>query len=387
MNQIILDNRTIPNTLSWSVRGVETLLQRQPSLTDRWHYEPGVALLAVQTVWEQIGGQHYFDYIRRNVDEFVTAQGEIRTYVLEAHNLDQINMGKVLFLLYFKTGDEHYRKAAYLLRQQLETQPCTKSGGYWHKKIYPEQMWLDGLYMACPFLAQFARVFDEPDTFDEVAHQIAIFERCNRDPQTGLLYHACDHSRRERWANPATGCSPHFWARAMGWFMMALPDILDFFPCDHPKRDMILQIFRDAAKAVLSFQDQATGVWYQILDQGQRPGNYLEASASCMFVYALAKGLRLGYLHSSNLEAAKRGYQGLLDQFIKVDQLGWVNLHNICSVGGLGGTPYRDGSFEYYVSEPLVSNDYKGFGPFIMASQEMERIGEVQEGKKDETRV
>jgi unsaturated rhamnogalacturonyl hydrolase len=384
---MFLENKTIPNTLSWSIRGVETFLQRHPSLTDRWHYEPGVALLAVQKVWEQTGAQPYLEYIRRTMDEFVTAQGEIRTYALEAYNLDQINMGKVLFLLHSEKGDECYRTAAYLLRKQLDLQPRTASGGYWHKKIYPEQMWLDGLYMACPFLAQFARAFDAAELFDEVAHQIAIFDRCNRDSQTGLLYHACDHSRSEGWANPETGCSPHFWARAMGWFMMALPDILDFFPAEHPKRDMILQLFRDTTKAVLSVQDQATGVWRLILDQGQRPGNYLEASASCMFVYALAKGLRMGYLDSSSLQALKRGYQGILDQFVEIDERGWANLHKICSVGGLGGTPYRDGSFEYYVSEPVVSNDYKGFGPFIMASLEMERVGQAPEGKEDETRV
>lgn len=376
------ENRPIPDTLSRSTRGVETLLQRHPSLTDRWHYEPGVALLAVQRVWEQTGDQHYFEYIRRNVDEFIDEAGNIRTYRLEEYNLDQINQGKVLFLLHTETGEERYKKAAFLLREQMRTHPRTERGGYWHKKIYPNQMWLDGLYMAGPFLAQFAHAFDEPDIFDDVAHQIAIFDRRARDTKTGLLYHAWDYSRSQKWADSQTGCSPHFWARAMGWFMMALPDILDNFPQDHPKRELIVQIFHDTAEAVLSVQEEASGVWYQILDQGQRSGNYLEASASCMFVYALAKGVRMGILDPSNLQAAKRAYQGILDQFIEVDERGWVNLHRICSVGGLGGTPYRDGSFEYYVSEPVVSNDYKGFGPFIIASVEIERTGQKIEGKR-----
>jgi unsaturated rhamnogalacturonyl hydrolase len=363
-------------TTPWSIRGAETLLQRHPSLTHRWHYEPGVALLAVQGVWEVTGDQRYFEYIQCNIDEFVDEDGNIRTYTLEEYNLDQINQGKVLFALHAETGAERYKKAAFTLREQLRTHPRTGQNGFWHKKIYPEQMWLDGLYMAGPFYAQFARVFDEPGIFDDIAHQVATFDRRARDAETGLLYHAWDYARSQKWADPQTGCSPNFWARAMAWFMMALLDILDHFPKEHPKRDLIIQVFRDTAEATLAVQDEASGVWYQILDQGGRPGNYLEASASCMFVYALAKGVRLGYLDPDYLQAAFRGYQGILAQFIEVDSRGWVNLHSICRVGGLGGDPYRDGTFEYYISEPVVSNDYKGVGPFIMASVEIERAAE-----------
>ncbi len=368
------ENKTFQRDASWSIKGIETLLERHPSLSNRWHYEPGVALLAVQRVWEQTRDNRYLEYIRRNIDEFADETGNIRTYSLAEYNLDQINQGKLLFLLHAETGDDRYQEAAYLLREQLRTHPRTEGGGFWHKQIYPNQMWLDGLYMAAPFYTQFARTFDEPDIFDDVAHQVAIFDRCARDAETGLLYHAWDYTRSQKWANPQTGCSPNFWARAMGWFMMALPDLLDHFPDDHQGRDSIIQVFRRTAEATLSFQDETSGVWYQVLDQAHRPGNYLEASASCMFVYALAKGVRLGYLNPSYIKPAERGYQGILDQFVEVDQQrGWVNLHRICSVGGLGGHPYRDGSFEYYISEPVVSNDYKGFGPFIMASLEIER--------------
>jgi unsaturated rhamnogalacturonyl hydrolase len=234
-------------------------------------------------------------------------------------------------------------------------------------------MWLDGLYMAAPFYTQYAHTFAEADIFDDVAHQVALIDQYTRDSETGLLYHAWDTTRSQKWANPKTGCSPNYWARAMGWFMMALPDILDFFPVDHPQRDTIIQTFRQTAQAAISVQDETSGVWYQIHDQPTRPGNYLEASASCMFVYAIAKGVRLGYLDPSHLDPARCGYSGILDQFIEVDELTRVNLHSICSVGGLGGSPYRDGSYEYYISEPVVSNDYKGFGPFIMASIEIER--------------
>jgi unsaturated rhamnogalacturonyl hydrolase len=341
-------------------------------LSHRWHYEPGVALLAVQRVWEQTKDPRYFAYIKRNIDAFVDETGNIRTYKVEEYNLDQINQGKVLFLLYKETGDERYKKAVFLLREQMKTHPRTAAGGYWHKKIYPDQMWLDGLYMADPFLAQFAQVFDRPEIFDNVTHQIAIFDQQARDPQTGLLYHAWDAARVQEWADPETGCSPHFWGRAIGWFMMAIPDILDYFPEDHPQRNAIIRVFQKTAEAILLVQDRASGLWYQILNQGERPGNYLEASVSCMFVYALAKGIRKGYLDSSYLLAVMRGYQGILDQFIEVNERGWVTLNGIVSVGGLGGSPYRDGSFSYYISEPITSNDYKGFGAFIMASVEIE---------------
>jgi unsaturated rhamnogalacturonyl hydrolase len=236
-------------------------------------------------------------------------------------------------------------------------------------------MWLDGIYMAGPFYAQFGRIFDEPSAFDNVAHQILLIEEHTRDPSTGLLYHAWDESKQQRWANPETGCSPHFWGRAMGWYAMALVDVLDYFPEDHPRRDAIIAIFGRMIEALARVQDEASGLWYQVLDQGRRAGNYLEASASCMFVYAIAKGVRKGYLPPDYLAVARKGYQGIVRDLITVDEQGLVTLEGICSVAGLGGNPYRDGSFEYYVSEKVVPNDYKGVGPFILASLEVEGAG------------
>jgi unsaturated rhamnogalacturonyl hydrolase len=282
----------------------------------------------------------------------------------------------MLFSLYETSGDERYRKAAYLLREQLRTHPRTNAGGFWHKKIYPHQMWLDGIYMASPFYAEFANQFGEPEAFDDVVHQIILMEAHARDPNTGLLYHAWDESRSQKWADPETGCSPNFWGRAMGWYAMAIPDVLDRLPLDHPQRQRLITIFRATLDAAVRVQDQASGVWYQVLDQGGRSGNYLEASASCMFVYALAKGVRKGYLGEEYLAAARRGFDGILREFVTVDDQGLVNLNDICAVAGLGGKPYRDGSYEYYVGEKLISNEYKGVGPFIMASLEMERAAD-----------
>ena len=361
-------------TPEWSVRMAESVMKRHPLLAKKWAYEWGVVLKSIEQVWLKTNDDRYYDYIKRNIDEFVDPEGDIKTYRLDEYNLDQINTGKLLFLLYNTTGDERYRKAAYLLRKQLETHPRTSEGGFWHKQIYPHQMWLDGIYMAGPFYAKFAKAFDEPVGFDDVAHQIMLVESHTRDPKTGLLYHGWDESRSQKWANPETGCSPNFWGRAMGWYAMAIPDVLDHLPEDHPEREKIIEIFGNMIGALSAVQDRSTGLWYQVLDQAGRQGNYLEASASCMFVYAMVKGGRKGYLDGEYLDVAKRGYRGILEHFVKVDDQGLVNLDQICSVAGLGGEPYRDGSFEYYISEKIVTNDYKGVGPFILASVEMEKL-------------
>lgn len=358
----------------WSVLMVDSVLKRHPLLAENWRYEAGVILTAVQQVWLKTKAPKYYDYLKTNVDEFVGPEGDIRTYRLEEYNLDQINEGKALFFLYDQTGDERYKGAASLLRQQLQTHPRTHEGGLWHKQIYPHQMWLDGLYMAGPFYAEFAHRFNDPAGFDDVARQITLLESHTRDAKTGLLYHAWDESKSQRWANPATGCSPHFWGRAVGWFMMALVDILDFWPEQHPFRPQIMAIFERTASAVAGVQDQSTGLWYQVLDQGHRSGNYPEASASCMMVYALSKGINQGYISQTYLDVIARGYARILEHLVDVDDQGLVNLNRICKVAGLGGQPYRDGSFEYYIGEPVVTNDYKGVGPFIMASVEVEKL-------------
>jgi unsaturated rhamnogalacturonyl hydrolase len=361
-----------PAGQDWSVRMADSIMRRHPLLSRRWHYEPGVALFGIQQVWLKTNAQIYFDFIKRNIDTFVEPTGDIRTYRLEDYNLDQINAGKLLFPLYAASGDARYRQAVYLLRKQLQAQPRNAEGGFWHKQIYPHQMWLDGIYMAAPFYAEFARTFDEPEAFDDVAHQIILIEAHTRDSKTGLLYHGWDQSRSQQWADPRTGCSPNFWGRAIGWYAMALPDVLDHFPVEHPKREAILSIFQKTICAVVAVQDEATGLWYQVPDQGGREGNYLEASAACMFVYAIAKGVRLGYLDAGYWDAARRAYAGILEHFIHVDDGGHVNLDGICAVGGLGGKPYRDGSFAYYTGERVVANDYKGLGAFTLASVEIE---------------
>ena len=359
---------------TWSASMASSVMQRHPLLSRRWHYEPGVALLALKQLWQETSERELHDFIKRNIDEFIGPDGSIRTYRMEEYNLDQINEGKLLFFMHETTGDERYKKAAFLLREQLRTHPRTKEGGFWHKQIYPYQMWLDGIYMASPFYAEFAARFDEPEGFDDVARQIVAIEAHTRDPETGLLYHAWDESRSQQWADPHTGCSPHFWGRALGWYAMAIVDVLDYLPEDHGRRAQIMSILQSTMSAVAQVQDPASGVWYQVLNQGDRPGNYLESSASCMFVYAIAKGIRKGILGKEYLTVARQGFDGILAEFVTVDEQGLVTLDGICAVAGLGGKPYRDGSFEYYIGEPVIANEYKGVGPFIMASLEMEKL-------------
>jgi unsaturated rhamnogalacturonyl hydrolase len=356
----------------WSVRMAESMLRRFVPEAVQWHYEHGLLLLAMLRVGQKTDDAALRTHVRHVVDLLVMPDGTIRTYKVTEYNLDQINPGRVLLALYQASGEERYRQAAALLRRQLATQPRNRSGGFWHKLIYPYQMWLDGIYMAGPFYAEYARRFADPAAFDDIAHQITLLEQHARDPATGLLYHAWDESRQQRWANPATGCSPHFWGRAMGWYAMALVDVLDHFPLEHPRRPELIAIMSRLAEAVGRVQDPATGLWYQVLDQGQRSGNYLEASASCMFVYAIARGVRKGYLAPGCLPVAQRGYQGIVRELITVDGGGLVTLERCCSVSGLGGNPYRDGSFEYYISEKVRANDYKGVGPCIMAALELD---------------
>jgi unsaturated rhamnogalacturonyl hydrolase len=364
-------------SIPWSLRMAASALNRYSLAEGRWHYKDGLLFKAIYHLWQQTGDSRYWQSLAAYVDRYVDASGAIATYSLEEYNLDQINPGKLLFPLYRATGQECYRQAIWLLREQLRGQPRTHVGGFWHKQIYPFQMWLDGIYMASPFYAEFASTFAEPAAFDDVALQIIAIEKHTRDPRTGLLYHAWDESRQQRWADPISGCSAHFWSRAIGWYLMALVDVLDHFPQEYPARQELLAILERTLSAVARVQDEATGLWWQVLDQGSRPGNYLEASGTGMVVYAIAKGVRRGYLDKSWLPTAVRGFAGLLKHRVTVDNEGQVHLHGVCSTAGLGGDPYRDGSFEYYVSEPIITNDLHGVGPFILAAVELESAAEV----------
>lgn len=339
----------------------------------KWAYDQGVILEGIEAIWKRTKSDIYFKYMQKSMDFFVTKNGDINRYKQADYNIDNVKNGRTLLSLYKVTGQKKYFKAATLLWDQLKKQPRTKEGGFWHKKIYPNQMWLDGLYMGEPFYAEYAALIKADQVYDDIANQFIYMEKNARDRRTGLLYHGWDESKQERWANKKSGVSPNFWGRAMGWYGMALVDVLEYFPEHHPKRKALLDILDRLSTAIGKYQDKNSGLWYDILDQPDRKGNYKEASASCMFVYTISKGVRKGYLDHKYFTIAKNGFQGIKGEFIEEGaKPGQINLKGTVSVSGLGGKPYRDGSYTYYISEKVITNDPKGVGAFLLAASEME---------------
>ena len=275
----------------------------------------------------------------------------------------------MLFDLYRETGEAKYKKAMDVLVAQMKVHPRTLEGAYWHKLIYQHQIWLDGLYMCSPFLAQYGAEFAEEEWIDEAVRQFRLCHKHTLDEKTGLYHHAWDESRSQRWANPETGHSPNFWGRSIGWWMMAMVDALDFIPAQHPGHADIVSYLQGLAKALPRYQRD--GLWYQVLDQPEREGNFPEASVTAQLMYAYAKGVNKGYLDKSCRQVAEAAFRGLKKSLLVENADGTLTLTRCCQVGGLGGHPYRDGSFEYYIGEKMRDNDAKATGPFIMGCLEL----------------
>lgn len=362
----------------WAGLGVRTLIEREPVInpTGRWEYEDGLVLGAVRTHAARTSDQAGLEYVRRNIDAYIGPDGEIRGYEPEADNLDHVNNGKVVLDLWEATGEERYRLAADRLFAQLKRQPRLEAGVFWHKRIYPNQVWLDGLYMGSVFYARYCALFGREDLLDDVAHQFTAAYELTLEESTGLCVHACDETRSMYWADPVTGHSPHVWLRALGWFVMAMVDVLEFLPVDHAGHQAVATNLRSLLASIQRVADPATNLWYQVPDQGPRPMNYLESSGSFMILAAIAKGLRCGYLDETEwADALATGWAGAVEQFLSIDSAGWVNVHKMCYVAGLGGATRRDGSYAYYMSEPIVTNDHKGVGPFLLLASEMQVRG------------
>ncbi|WP_334075202.1 glycoside hydrolase family 88/105 protein [Paenibacillus sp. A14] len=366
--------------MKWAVKTARSVMERTPKLYEngyrgKWSYDYGVVLRGFALLWKMTGDEAYFQYIRDNMDYFVEADGSVRGYRPDEYNIDHINNGKLLFLLYRETGLEKYRQAAALLRSQLATHPRTSEGAFWHKQIYPYQIWLDGLYMGAPFYLEYLLTFEDGNGLDDVTRQFIICEKHTKDPETGLLYHAWDEKRVQPWCDPATGLSPNFWGRSLGWYVMALADVLEMLPKSHADYGELVRIFREVLTALNRYRDENSGVWYQVVNLGDRKGNYLEASATSMITLAIAKGIRLGLLaEPSWQETLDTAYRGLIAEFVTETKEGWVNLNKNCQVAGLGGDDRRDGTFAYYISEPIITNDLKGVGAFLQASAEYEGL-------------
>jgi unsaturated rhamnogalacturonyl hydrolase len=367
--------------VKWSERMARSEMQRFPepwmiekATKPRWGYTHGLVVKAMLETWKHTGNKEYFDYSKIYADSLIDSNGKIKMNYL-SFNIDNINPGKILFDLYDQTKDERYKIAMDTLRKQMKEHPRTSEGGFWHKLIYTHQMWLDGIFMASPYLAQYGTVFGDTAVYSDVVNQILLIAKKTHDPITGLYYHGWDESKEQAWANKTTGCSPNFWSRSIGWYAAAIVDVLDYLPEETEGRDEILKIIDNLAAALVKYQDSESGVWYQVTDQGNREGNYLESSASSMFVYFLSKSINKSYISKEYTVATQKAFDGIIKTFIKEETDGTYTITNCCAVAGLGGKKvYRDGSFEYYISEPVIENDPKSVGPFILASIEFEKL-------------
>jgi unsaturated rhamnogalacturonyl hydrolase len=363
--------------VSWAIKFADATITRYDSLVtylgNKPKYEYDLAFLA--SAIDRLGttDQKYSEYAKAYIDYFVQEDGKVNGHKLEDYNIDRVRPGLNMLDLYERTGEEKYKIAIETLVNQMETHPRTNAGGFWHKKIYPYQMWLDGLYMASPFLARYARDFNQPKWFDEVTFQIQEVYKQTLDANTGLLYHAWDESREQRWCNPETGQSKHFWSRATGWYIMALVDVLDYLPENHPERTAVIEILNKFSEALLKVQDEKTGLWYQVLDVGGNERNYLEASGTAMFIYAFAKGAKNGYLDQKYLDIANKAFDSMVEVMVTMGEDGLPILTNTCGACGLGGNPYREADYNYYVTEIQVDNDQKGVAPFILAAIELNK--------------
>jgi len=360
---------------SWAEIVADSVLAIYPDPKDlhvyhpeRWVYQNGLFINALFALWQKTGRQAYFDYIVEWADLFIAEDGQFKPgkYRQEEYALDNILPGRILIALYRETGAAKYQRAAEILMNQLQNQPRTSDGGYWHKQRYPYQMWLDGIYMADLFSVEFAKMFNHPEHFDEAVRQIRLMYQHAHDPRTGLLFHGWDESKTQPWAHLERGTSPEIWGRAVGWYLMALVDCIESLPAEHAERAAVLDILRQVAAAVAAHQEAETGLWHQVLDKGGRPDNWLETSCSAMFVYAFAKGVRMGYLDAPFSARAQRAYQNLLDRHIFLDARQRVTMTGVVSVGTLRST----GDYEYYVSSEQRLNDFKGLAAFLYASME-----------------
>ncbi|WP_027586148.1 glycoside hydrolase family 88/105 protein [Prolixibacter bellariivorans] len=371
-------NKENTNQKPYSLLMAESVMNNNPKAwtvdyqsKPNWGYVQGLVCKALLREWEETGNPKYFNYVKNTyADVLIDSTGNILGYKKKDFKLDDINSGKILFALYKKTRDMRYKKAIETLRDQLREQPRIPQGGFWHKKIYTNQMWLDGLYMEAPFYAQYIATFGNPSNFDDVTNQFLLVEKHLKDPKTGLYYHGWDESKSVFWADPKTGLSKSFWGRGIGWLYMATIDVLDFLPKNHKDHNKLVNLFKNLTDAIIHYQQKDSGVWYQVMNMPGRKGNYLESSCSTMFTYGMIKGIETGILDSSYIKPAMKAYNGILATFVKTDKNGNLEITSGCSGAGLGpaGNTRRDGTFKYYISEPVRSNDGKAIGPFIMES-------------------
>lgn len=331
-----------------------------------WTYTNGFFTNGLCYYDELTGSNNHLAYVQQWLDLFVNEKGEIDPgkYSKERYRLDDVLPGRSLLYVYEKTGNTKYLKAAEILVDQLKNQPRTSAGGYWHKKVYDWQMWLDGIYMADVFMMQYAEITGHPEDIDDAIFQMKLIYKNTSDSATGLLAHGWDESRSKIWADPVSGKSPEFWGRGMGWYCMALTDALDYIPDNHPQRGEVLDILKNISAALIKYQDKETGLWYQVLDKSSQKGNWPETSCTAMFAYAFLKAYKMGYLPEEYQLSAKKAFEGLKKHFVYFDNDGRIYLTGTVKVGTLN-EEVSNGSYDYYISVDRRVNDFKGVGALL----------------------
>ena len=358
----------------------------------KWSYVMGIEMEGMLDTYEHYkeGNNAILDYLKEYPAKMIDEKGNITGYKYEDFNLDNVRTAKFILRMHNLFPTKGTEKALKTLFKQLQNQPRTKEGVYWHKAIYANQVWLDGIFMGLPFYCNYAVQTMKPKKaekyLNDAVDQMVKTDYRTYDEKTQLWKHAWDETHQQFWANKEDGKSQHCWARALGWYVMAMTECLDAMPENYARRQEVIDLLNKAMKSVVKYQDKKTGVWYDVLDM-KSDKNYLESTASSMFAYVLLKGYRKGYLSEEYLKAGVKAYNGILKQFIKVNADKTISLTRCCAVSGLGPGPgpyvkkpnyKRDGSFEYYMSEPIRDNDAKGVGPFIWASLEMEQQGLIK---------
>ena len=366
----LVEHSSVDKT-AWNI---ERVRQGKPA---SWNYIDGCMLVALLEMSSLTGDKRYSDFVESFVDSFIGTDGSIRTWQPEKQTLDDINEGRVLFPLYHKTGKGKYRLAAECLHEALLQQPRTFEGSYWHKAIYPHQVWLDGIYMAQVFAALYEKHFGT-GCYADIIHQIQTVRAHMFDERKRLYYHGYDASGCVFWADPETGLSKSFWLRAMGWFAAALADLAEILPAGE-ERQIIEKLLNEMMEGLLPYADPETGMFYQVVDKGGEEGNYLETSGSSMMAYTMLKGARLGVLPKEYAAQGLKTFDGIVKKYLSFHE-DEIELGGICLVAGLGpeNDHRRDGTYAYYLSEPVVKNDAKGVAPLVMCYTEVRRLNPAE---------
>lgn len=339
----------------------------------KWEYTPTLMARAFVELYNETGDTVYLNHAQRFADQFIGEDGAILTYKQSLYNMDRIQGGNFLILLNEINPQPQYLTAIETLRDQLRNQPRTAEGGFWHKQVYEHQMWLDGLFTGTTFYARYAAWKPEPEAWSDIANQFLTVDKRTRKAN-GLNHHGWDESRQMAWSDSVTGCSAETWGRAEGWYVMALVDVLELMPADQPERPELIAILNRVMEALMAVQDKDTHLWYQVPDKGDQEGNYLESTCSAMYCYAMAKGVRIGVLDKNYKKEAQQVLEGLKAHKIVTNEDGTLSLIDCCAVAGLGGNPFRDGTYDYYIHERIRKDDPKGVAPLILACLELHRI-------------